>query len=92
KHETCPGGSSAIYANQVESPGYREIPLSWKATGLSPNIDEVIFRADVVSNQQIYRVKSAPLRRRLAPGIIPYSEDQSINIDYCGESQCCLIV
>jgi hypothetical protein len=28
----------------------------------------------------------------LASGLIPYSEDQSINIDYCGESQGCLIV
>lgn len=30
--------------------------------------------------------------KRLASGIIPYSADQSINIDYCGESQGCLIV
>ncbi len=49
-------------------------------------------RADIVSNRQLYRVKSAPLRRRLSSGIIPYAADQSINIDYCGESQGCLIV
>ena len=28
----------------------------------------------------------------MAPGFIPYQEDQSVNIDYCGESQGCLIV
>lgn len=50
------------------------------------------FRADIVSNRQLFRVKSAPLRRRLASGLIPYGSDQSINIDYCGESQGCLIV
>ncbi len=50
------------------------------------------FRADIVSNRQLYRIKSSPLRRRLASGIIPYANDQSINIDYCGESQGCLIV
>ena len=28
----------------------------------------------------------------MASGIIPYAADRSINIDYCGESQGCLIV
>ena len=28
----------------------------------------------------------------MAPGVIPYASDQTINIDYCGESQGCLIV
>jgi hypothetical protein len=50
------------------------------------------FSADIISNRQLYRVKSAPLRRRLSLGIASYSSDQSINIDYCGESQGCLIV
>lgn len=49
-------------------------------------------RADIVSNRQLYRVKSSPLRRRLSSGLIPYSSDHSINTDYCGESQGCLIV
>ncbi|CAF1353048.1 unnamed protein product [Rotaria sp. Silwood1] len=92
KHQPCSDGANVIYADKVENPGYREIPLAWQATGISTNHDEVIFRADIVSNRQIYRVKSAPLKRRLAFGINPYSEDQSINIDYCGESQGCLIV
>jgi len=30
--------------------------------------------------------------KRVASGVIPYAIDQSINIDYCGESQGCLIV
>jgi hypothetical protein len=30
--------------------------------------------------------------QRLAPGLIPYSDGHSVNIDYCGESQGCLIV
>jgi hypothetical protein len=30
--------------------------------------------------------------KRLASGIIPYADDQSINVEYCGESQGCLIV
>jgi hypothetical protein len=34
----------------------------------------------------LFRVK------RVASGVIPYAIDQSINIDYCGESQGCLIV
>ena len=72
-------------------------------------IECVPRRADVVSNRQLYRVKSQPLKRvssslwpliftfiddvqRLSSGVIPYAADQSINIDYCGESQGCLIV
>ncbi|CAF3371041.1 unnamed protein product [Rotaria socialis] len=92
KHNSCTNGASVIYVDKVESRGYREIPLAWQATGLSSNLDEIVFRADIVSNQQIYRVKSAPLKRRSGPEFIPYSEDQSVNIDYCGESQGCLIV
>lgn len=51
-----------------------------------------LSRADIISNRQLYRVKSTPLRRRLSSGILPYSSDHSINIDYCGETQGCLIV
>ncbi|CAF0914470.1 unnamed protein product [Adineta ricciae] len=92
RHHTCPNGASVIYLDRAEARGYREIPLQWRATGISPNLDEIIFHADIVSNRQLYRVKSAPLRRRLASGLIAYNADQSINIDYCGESQGCLIV
>jgi hypothetical protein len=33
-----------IYVDQVESRGYREIPLAWKASGLPQNLDEIIFK------------------------------------------------
>ncbi|CAF1094588.1 unnamed protein product [Adineta steineri] len=91
RHHTCPNGANVIYLDRAESRGYREIPLQWRATGFNPNIDEVTFKADIISNRQLYRVKSAPLKRRLASGVVPYL-DRSINIDYCGESQGCLIV
>ncbi|CAF0897527.1 unnamed protein product [Rotaria sordida] len=92
KHHTCPNGATAVYADHVDSPGYREIPLTWRATGVHQNLDEIIFRAGVVSNRQLYRVKATSLKRRLPPGTIPFSQDQSINIDQCGESQGCLVV
>ncbi|CAF4729236.1 unnamed protein product [Rotaria sp. Silwood1] len=92
KHHTCSNGATAVYADQVDSRGYREIPLKWIASGVHQNLDEITFRAAVVSNRQLYRVKAAPLKRRLPPGANPYSHDQSINIDHCGETQGCLIV
>ncbi|UJR14214.1 hypothetical protein I4U23_001207 [Adineta vaga] len=91
RHHTCSNGATAVYVDRVEGDSYREIPLAWRATGLPPNLDEVVFRADIVSNKQIYRVKSAPLKARIAPGIIP-SDDEAVNIDMCAESQGCLIV
>ncbi|CAF3555241.1 unnamed protein product [Rotaria socialis] len=90
-HHTCSNGANVVYADQVGSRGYSEVPLEWKATGIHHNLDQVVFRATVVSNRQLYRLISAPLKRRLSSEIIPY-HDQSINIDYCGESQGCLIV
>lgn len=92
KHHTCPNGASIIYLDKVESRGYRDVPLAWRATSIPANLDEIVFRADIVSNRQLYRVKSAPLRRRLASGMVPYADDQSVNLDFCGESQGCLIV
>ena len=56
------------------------------------SIGFVFFRADIVSNRQLYRVQSPPLRRRLSAKDLLYSDDHSVNIDYCGESQGCLIV
>lgn len=50
------------------------------------------FRADIVSNRQLYRVQSAPLKRRISSKELLYSSDQSVNIDSCGEAQGCLIV
>jgi len=51
-----------------------------------------IFSADILSNGQIYRVKSSPLTRRLAYGQNADHEELSVDIDRCGESQGCLIV
>ncbi|CAF1083425.1 unnamed protein product [Adineta steineri] len=91
KHHTCPNGASVIYVDKIEGHSYRQIPLAWRALSLDPNLDEITFRADIVSNKQIYRVKSAPLKKRVASGLIP-SNYQSVNIDFCGESQGCLVV
>ncbi len=30
--------------------------------------------------------------KRTASGVIPYAEDQAVNLGFCGESQVCLIV
>jgi hypothetical protein len=52
----------------------------------------LFFRADIVSNRQLYHVKSGPLKRRLSYQDTVNYGDQSVNIDSCGESQGCLIV
>jgi len=49
-------------------------------------------RADIVSNRQLYQIQSSPLRRRSSLRINSYIDDHSLNVDYCGESQGCLIV
>ncbi len=64
--------------DKVEGRGYKEIPLAWRASGLPRNFDEIVFRyrfftlflynltsflrADIVSNDHLYRVKSVPLK------------------------------
>ncbi len=30
--------------DKVDSRGYREIPLAWRATGIPSNLDEIVFR------------------------------------------------
>lgn len=72
--------------DRVESRGYQEIPVAWRATGVPSNLDQIVFRfvalhsssiersslrfsADIVSNHQLYRVKSAPLTRVRNHGI-----------------------
>lgn len=92
QHYPCSNGASVIYVDRVDNRGYREIPLAWKASGIHPNIDEVVFKADIVSNRQLYHVESSPLRRRSSLRINSYADDHSLNVDYCGESQGCLIV
>jgi hypothetical protein len=33
-----------IYLDRVETSGYREIPLAWKASGIHQNLDEIDFQ------------------------------------------------
>lgn len=92
QHHTCSNGASVIYVDKADKRSYREIPVTWRATNVPSTVNRIFFRADILSSGQIYRVKSAPLTRRLSYGQHTDTNDISVDIDRCGESQGCLIV
>ncbi|CAF0784716.1 unnamed protein product [Didymodactylos carnosus] len=87
KYFSCSSGNgNTAYTDKLVPPMQKHY-LAWRAE-VSREVDQIIFRADVVSGNQLYHVQSKPLKRRVAG--IP--DGRELSVEQCGEIYGCLIV